>query len=238
MVTASTATVSLITAGFKDAFDGFSNNGLDNENNMKAGLQGTTGDPSHRGLFKVPTLRNIALTAPYMHDGRFNTLREVLNHYNEGIATSSTLSPLILEAGNSPTNGEEQNTTGTVSLHLTEAEKDAIIAFLHTLTDHQFITDDQFSSPFQETPFICRRSLIMPKLPIISISVLLLAVVAFINYESRLNGTLELQFQSQINGRHLHFNHPDYNNPGGEGERNVSIRGFRFYISNLKLQEN
>ena len=65
------------------------------------GSQTVTGDPAHRGMFKVPTLRNIASTAPYMHDGRFATLEEVLDHYNHGIRKSSTLSPLIAEASES-----------------------------------------------------------------------------------------------------------------------------------------
>ena len=60
------------------ALDGFSNNGLDDEEHLQPGLQSVTGNPAHRGMFKVPSLRNIALTAPYMHDGRFATLEEVL----------------------------------------------------------------------------------------------------------------------------------------------------------------
>jgi cytochrome c peroxidase len=132
-----------LTAGFSTRYDGFSNNGLDDDEHLPAGLETTTGDPSHRGLFKVPSLRNIALTAPYMHDGRFQTLQEVLSHYNEGIKPSSTLSPLIKEANNLDGAPREQ-----ISLNLAEDEKTAIIAFLHTLTDEGFIADPRFASPF------------------------------------------------------------------------------------------
>ncbi|MEN8145322.1 MAG: cytochrome c peroxidase [Gemmatimonadota bacterium] len=135
-----------LTSGFNTRFDGFTNNGLDSEEDLPAGLQKVTGKPEHRGLFKVPTLRNVALTAPYMHDGRFETLEEVLDHYNEGIKTSSTLSPLILEADNL---GKESQ--DSVSLNLTEDEKTAIIAFLHTLTDHEFVAAERFSNPFSSS---------------------------------------------------------------------------------------
>jgi cytochrome c peroxidase len=139
-----------LTAGFNSQYDGFTNNGLDNEEALKPGLQAVTGNPAHRGLFKVPTLRNIALTAPYMHDGRFATLEQVLDHYNEEIKLSSTLSPLIQDANNiiitSKTNESMQNP----SLNLSGLEKKAIIAFLKTLTDKQFTQDKRFSDPFQQ----------------------------------------------------------------------------------------
>ena len=133
-----------LTSGFKALYDGFSNNGLDGEASMQPGLQEVTGEASDRGKFKVPTLRNIALTAPYMHDGRFATLEQVLDHYNEGIHVSSTLSPLILEADNRPA----FDVPTAASLHLSEEEKHAVIAFLHALTDKHFISEEQFSNPF------------------------------------------------------------------------------------------
>jgi cytochrome c peroxidase len=89
-----------LTGGAGAGYDGFSNNGLDDEAHLQPGLQAVTGKPAHRGVFKVPSLRNVALTAPYMHDGRFKTLEEVLDHYDSGIKNSSTLSPLIVEADN------------------------------------------------------------------------------------------------------------------------------------------
>jgi cytochrome c peroxidase len=79
-----------------------------------------------------------------MHDGRFNTLEEVLDHYNEHVVSNSTLDILILEASNEIIIPGEQ-----VKLHLTSQEKEAIIAFLQTLTDEKFITDPAFSDPFK-----------------------------------------------------------------------------------------
>ena len=133
-----------LTSGFSAGFDGFSNNGLDGEANLRPGLQEVTGKGSDKGKFKIPTLRNIALTAPYMHDGRFATLEQVVDHYNEGISVSKTLSPLIMEADNR----QQHDAQTKVSLHLNDAEKRAIVAFLHTLTDEHFITAEQFSNPF------------------------------------------------------------------------------------------
>jgi cytochrome c peroxidase len=132
-----------LTSGFSTRLDGFSNNGLDDDEHLQPGLEAVTGNPAHRGMFKVPTLRNIALTAPYMHDGRFATLEEVLRHYNGGIRRSRTLSPLIAEADNRGAEKKEG-----ISLHLTGAEQEAIIAFLHTLTDNDFVTAERFSDPF------------------------------------------------------------------------------------------
>jgi cytochrome c peroxidase len=132
-----------LTSGSSARYDGFSNNGLDDEEHLQPGLQVLTGNPAHRGMFKVPSLRNIDLTAPYMHDGRFNTLEQVLDHYDGGIKYSSTLSPLIVEADN-----RGAAAAGKISLHLTAGEKAAIIAFLHTLTDRDFVTAERFSDPF------------------------------------------------------------------------------------------
>ena len=132
-----------LTSGFRDGIDGFSNNGLDDDDTLKAGLSGATGNEAHKGMFKTPSLRNIAVTAPYMHDGRFQTLEQVLDHYNGGIKRSKTLSPLILEADNIA-----KTQLDSISLNLTEDEEKAIIAFLHTLTDEQFLTDPRFSDPF------------------------------------------------------------------------------------------
>jgi cytochrome c peroxidase len=134
-----------LTGGFSTGWDGFANNGLDEEGDLPAGLQEVTGKPEHRGLFKVPTLRNIAITGPYMHDGRFTTLEEVLDHYNSGIKKSRTLSALIREADNLHKTDQDN-----ISLHLTEMDKTALLAFLQTLTDEDFVTDERFSNPFGE----------------------------------------------------------------------------------------
>lgn len=118
-----------VLVGNQNGFDGFHNTGL-NENfdsNADFGLEKFTGQATDRGKFKTPGLRNIALTAPYMHDGRFNTLEEVLDHYNhDNLFERPNVDPLIT-AGTNTRNG--------TSLGLTEQEKKAIIAFLHMLTD-------------------------------------------------------------------------------------------------------
>jgi len=131
-----------LTSGFDTDRDGFTNNGIDTESELEDGLAAVTGLPHDRGKFKVPTLRNIALTAPYMHDGRFQTLEEVIDHYNEGIRESSTLDPLLREASNAL-----RKPTDPPALLLTLEEKAAVIAFLHTLTDREFITNAKFADP-------------------------------------------------------------------------------------------
>jgi len=133
-----------LTSGFSSVFDGFSNNGLDDDINLAEGLYSLTKLEAHRGLFKAPTLRNIAVTSPYMHDGRFKTLEEVLAHYNGGIKRSKTLSPLIIEADNLADAKAEH-----ISLNLAPHEVVAIISFLHTLTDESFLTNKAFSDPFK-----------------------------------------------------------------------------------------
>ncbi|MBT31700.1 MAG: cytochrome-c peroxidase [Thalassobius sp.] len=117
----------------------FHNNGLDS-NPTDIGRMEFTGQEIDRGRFRVATLRNIALTAPYMHDGRFKTLEEVLDHYNEHVQPSATLSPFISDVSNE-IDGE--------SLALTQDEKKDIIAFLHMLTDSTFINNPKFSNPFK-----------------------------------------------------------------------------------------
>lgn len=114
------------------------NNGLPRSSD--SGRFGVTGVASDRGKFRVPTLRNIALTAPYMHDGRFQTLEEVVEHYNEHIDTN-TADPILLLSN--PT------VSGSLGpLGLTAIEKRQLVAFLRTLTDSTFIKDPRFSNPF------------------------------------------------------------------------------------------
>jgi cytochrome c peroxidase len=90
------------------------------------------------GVFKIPSLRNVAMTAPYMHDGRFATLEDVLNHYNTGIQRSPNLDSVL----------KSWDTGEAITLGLTENEKSAIVAFLHTLTDENYMHDERFSDPF------------------------------------------------------------------------------------------
>ncbi|MBW7868633.1 MAG: c-type cytochrome [Brumimicrobium sp.] len=109
------------------------NNGLDI--NPDPGMFEATGKPSDYGKFKSPTLRNIELTAPYMHDGRFQTLAEVLMFYSNGVQKDSpNLSPLMKYASN-----------GGVQLDAQEMQY--LIAFLKTLTDNDFITNPDLSDP-------------------------------------------------------------------------------------------
>ena len=111
----------------------FSNNGLD-ATFSDLGRGGVTGNVNDNGKFKVPTLRNIALTAPYMHDGRFNTLDEVIDHYSSGIHISPTIDPLI-----------EFSSQGGVQLD--NLEKELLKKFLLTLTDESFINNPNFMNP-------------------------------------------------------------------------------------------
>lgn len=111
----------------------YSNNGLD-ANPFDFGRELITGNSNDRGKFKVPTLRNIALTAPYMHDGRFATLDEVIEHYSSGIHISPTIDPLI----------EFANQGG---VQLSTEDKAMLKAFLLTLTDYEFISNPAFSKP-------------------------------------------------------------------------------------------
>jgi len=109
------------------------NNGLDNQFSSDPGLAGVTGNPLDSGKFKTPSLRNIELTAPYMHDGRFQTLNEVIAHYNTGGQVSTTIDPFMEAAGG--------------GLFLDDLDQLAIIAFLKTLTDTAFIHNSAFSDP-------------------------------------------------------------------------------------------
>lgn len=115
------------------------NIGLDRVNEDD-GAFGVYGRPESDGAFKVPSLRNVALRAPYMHDGRFDNLMEVMGHYSRGIQPNPSLSAILTEEG---------VTGGTpVRLGINRDESMALIAFLETLTDEQFIRDERFSDPF------------------------------------------------------------------------------------------
>lgn len=113
--------------GDPSGFDGFHNTGLAKAGGNESGLQNFTGRASDFGRFKTPGLRNIALTAPYMHDGRFRSLEQVLDHYNsDTLFQKPNLDVLMVKGSN--------ERFGT-SLGLREDEKKAIIRFLHMLTD-------------------------------------------------------------------------------------------------------
>ena len=111
----------------------FRNNGLDASFEADPGRVLVTGDPLDSGRFRTTTLRNVALSAPYMHDGRFNTLEEVIEHYNSGGVPSSTIDPFMKY--------------GAGGLDLAPSQKEDLIAFLHTLTDTSFVTNPAFQNP-------------------------------------------------------------------------------------------
>jgi len=111
----------------------FRNNGLSiNPQINDVGYYRVTELLQDKYKFKVPSLRNIEKTAPYMHDGRFYTLEAVLNHYSNGVQNNLNLDSSL-------------NTNGTLGIPLTNDQKAKIIAFLKTLTDQQFLTDPKFA---------------------------------------------------------------------------------------------
>ena len=110
----------------------FHNNGLD-ASFSDLGRARVTGDSSDRGKFKTPSIRNLAFSAPYMHDGRFSTLEEVINHYSEGLKNSTTIDPLMKKVS-------------TGGVHLSAQEKIDLKAFLLTLSDNDFINNTTFQN--------------------------------------------------------------------------------------------
>lgn len=123
--------------GFNFTNDLFMNNGLDEEADFAdPGRFAVTGMASDMARFKTPSLRNIALTAPYMHDGRFPDLASVIDHYNTGVKSSPTVDFLL------------QYNLNPGGLKLDASDKSDLIAFLHTLTDTTLLTNPAFASPF------------------------------------------------------------------------------------------
>lgn len=111
----------------------FHNNGLD-ATFTDNGLGAITGNSFDNGKFKTPTLRNLVFTAPYMHDGRFQTLQEVINHYSEGLQNSATIDPLMKHVN---TGGSQMNPT----------EKYKLFMFLVSLSDSSFVANPAFQDP-------------------------------------------------------------------------------------------
>jgi len=117
--------------------DRYLNNALDTDVQFTdLGREEATGEANDRAKFKVTSLRNIALTAPYMHDGRFSTLEEVVDHYNAGMQMSTTIDPALIYPLN---NG---------GLGLTNQDKTDLVAFLKTLSDQTLISNPDYSNPF------------------------------------------------------------------------------------------
>jgi len=111
----------------------FHNNGLD-ATFTDLGRALVTGDPNDNAKFKTPSLRNLAYSAPFMHDGRFKTLEEVIDHYSTGVTISATIDPLMELQANGGSN-------------LTPTEKADLKAFLLALSDSEFINNPDFQAP-------------------------------------------------------------------------------------------
>ena len=112
------------------------NNGLDIEVDfLDFGREDVTANPTDRAKFKLCSLRNIAVTSPYMHNGRFARLEEVVDHYNEEIHPSPNLDQAILA-------------TAETGLLLTSEDKTDFLNFLKTLTDETFLENPEYASPF------------------------------------------------------------------------------------------
>ena len=114
------------------------NNGLDLTSTSDLGLGQTTGNAAQNGLFKVPSLRSVGLRPPYMHDGRFITLEEVVDHYSAGVKNHPNLSPELRTPNGTPLNP-----------NFSPAQKAALVAFLHTLSDDALGNDPRFRNPFR-----------------------------------------------------------------------------------------
>ena len=127
------------TEAFVSANIGPQNNGLDLATNIDNGAGETfPNNANFAGSFKTNTLRNIEITAPYMHDGRFTTLEQVIEHYNSGIKAHPNLAPALKNANGTP-----------VRLNMNIAQKNAIVAYLKTLTDNRVATEEKWSNPFK-----------------------------------------------------------------------------------------
>lgn len=113
------------------------NNGLDAISTSDLGAGEVFPNLNFEGRFKTTSLRNIELTAPYMHDGRFSTLEEVVEHYNSGIQNHPNLAPGLRDPNGNP-----------VQLNFTDVEKAALVAFMKTLTDNSVSTEEKWSDPF------------------------------------------------------------------------------------------
>jgi cytochrome c peroxidase len=115
-----------------------SNNGLTAGTDTDNGIGDLSGDPRDVGRFKSPALHNVALTAPYMHDGRFATLTEVVEHYNSNVQPHPNLDQRLRD----PQTGQPRR------LNLSPADVAALVAFMGTLTDEALANDEKYADPF------------------------------------------------------------------------------------------
>ena len=112
----------------------FHNNGLDIDANLAPGRFDVTENDEDFGKFKTPSLRNLVFTAPYMHDGRFNTIRQVIDFYSECVKVNRNIDNLMKQAHQG-------------GIQLSEYQKEALEAFLLTMTDSSIVTNPDFSDP-------------------------------------------------------------------------------------------
>ncbi len=127
----------LATTGYQMGAYGllqFSNNGIDSVLVEGSGREGYTGLSSDRAKFKIPSLRNVEYSFPYMHDGRFQTLAEVIDFYNTGGFPSATIDPNMKASG--------------IGRNWSIEQKQGLIDFLKTFSDPTFLTDTAFSNPW------------------------------------------------------------------------------------------
>jgi cytochrome c peroxidase len=140
------------TEAFVNAQFGPINNGIDSVSTDDLGAFEPNGiDSTLIGRFKVSTLRNIAITAPYMHDGRFSSLEEVVEHYSSGIQLHPNLSPRFRDTLGTTVSAHQMN--------FSAIEKVALVNFLRTLTDSTVMLDVKWSDPFALTVGISDRNL-------------------------------------------------------------------------------
>jgi len=125
------------TEAFINPDNGPTNNGLDSISTTDLGVYEAIPNPAFIGAFKVPSLKNIELTAPYMHDGRLATLEEVVEHYNSGVQNHPNLGNALKDPSGQP-----------IRLNLTAQQKADLVNFLKTLTDVDVTNDVKFSDPF------------------------------------------------------------------------------------------
>jgi cytochrome c peroxidase len=142
-----TGTVNYVGKGFIEVeFHNTALYNLDGQGRYPApntGVEAITNDPEDMGKFKAPSLRNVAVTAPYMHDGSIATLEEVLEHYNAGGRTVRS-GPHAGVGADSPLKSEFLKPMG-----LTPQEKRDLVAFLRSLTDSTFLRDPRFTNPWR-----------------------------------------------------------------------------------------
>jgi cytochrome c peroxidase len=118
----------------------FMNNAKDIDFDEPGDRFSVTNNPKDKGKYRVPTLRNIELTAPYMHDGRYKTLGEVLEFYNCGLKRSPYVDPLMINMNHG-------------GMHLTPQDLVDLKAFLKALTDTVFITNPEYSNPMPDNEY-------------------------------------------------------------------------------------